>query len=388
MSMRSQVRSLACLILAGVSCCLMGSPFLAADEFSEPTALDQPWESIDLAIVLDTSGSMDKLIDAARLKLWEIVHDLTLLEPTPRLRVALLTFGNNRNISRPGWISVETGLTEDLDLVSERLFGLTSEGGTEYVGRALKTALDELDWTPSNDALKMIFIAGNEDAGQDKEVDLQEMGHIAWQEGIRVHPIFCGRERQNGAESWAEMAEILNAELSIIDHKHGTVVVKTPYDKELAELSESISRTYIPLGEEGMQLYENRRAQDRNARKISQAAAAGRAEIKTSPLFSTRWDLVDALAAGVITLEQLDEAELPQELAYLAPEERVVYIEDMQIRRQELRRRIRELSQERRRHVAEQISAKGLDDSRSFDAVLRREIREQLEASGWEPPQQ
>jgi len=97
---------------------------------------------------------------------------------------------------------------------------------------------------------------------------------------------------------------------------------------------------------------------------------------------------VDALAAGVITLEQLDEAELSEELAYLAPEERAVYIEDMQIRREELRQRIQELSQERRRHVATKIRAQGLDDSRSFDAVLRQKIREQLEASGWEPPEQ
>jgi hypothetical protein len=384
---RTGARWLTLVVIAAIAC-LPVSPALAAEDFRQPDALDQPWESIDLAIILDTSGSMDKLIDAARLKLWEIVHDLTLLEPTPKLRVALMTFGNNKNRSRPGWISVETGLTQDLDLVSERLFGLTSQGGTEYVGRALKIALDELEWTPSDEALKMIFIAGNEDALQDQEVDLLEMGYISRQDGILVHPIFCGHEKGNGAESWVQLAETLDAELSIIDHRRGTVVVKTPYDAELAELSEEISATYIPLGEQGVERQKNRRTQDRNARKLSQSAAAGRAEIKTSPLFTSRWDLVDALAAGVIRLEDLDESRLPDYLAAMTPDERAVYIEDMQFQREELRQRIRDLSRERRRHVSEQVSAKGLDDSRSFDAVLRQKIREQLEAKGWEPPEE
>jgi hypothetical protein len=36
------------------------------------------------AICLDTSGSMDGLIDAARQKIWSIVNDLALATPTPR----------------------------------------------------------------------------------------------------------------------------------------------------------------------------------------------------------------------------------------------------------------------------------------------------------------
>ena len=59
---------------------------------------------------LDTSGSMEYLIDAERLNLWAIVHDLTLLEPTPTLRVALLTFCNFKDHRDAGWVRVETDL--------------------------------------------------------------------------------------------------------------------------------------------------------------------------------------------------------------------------------------------------------------------------------------
>ena len=58
-------------------------------EVTEPWEPDQPGQAIDVAIALDVSGSMKPLADAARLKLWEIVQELTLYEPAPALRVAL-----------------------------------------------------------------------------------------------------------------------------------------------------------------------------------------------------------------------------------------------------------------------------------------------------------
>src|SRR3990170_6863274 len=72
--------------------------------------------AIDVAICLDTSNSMDDVLDAARLNLWEIVNDLATAQPTPRLRVALLSYGSSANERDAGWVRVETPLTQDLDL--------------------------------------------------------------------------------------------------------------------------------------------------------------------------------------------------------------------------------------------------------------------------------
>ena len=84
---------------------------------------------------------MDGLIDSAKQKLWAVVNDLALAEPSPRLEVALLTFGNDgHNAASPGWVHVQTPFTDDLDVVSERLFALRTNGGTEYVGRVLSRA--------------------------------------------------------------------------------------------------------------------------------------------------------------------------------------------------------------------------------------------------------
>src|SRR5262249_7812308 len=99
-----------------------------------PAALTAPaTRAVDLAICLDTRGSVDGLFAAARQKLWSIVNDRALAKPAPKLRVALLTYGNNGHDPEVGWVKVDVGLTDDLDRVSQELFALRTNGGTEYV---------------------------------------------------------------------------------------------------------------------------------------------------------------------------------------------------------------------------------------------------------------
>ena len=78
---------------------------------------------------------------------------------------------------------------------------------------------------------------------------------------------------------------------------------------------------------------------------------------------------------------------LPAVLIEMSPEERELYVEEMQFRREELRQQIQDVSRHRRRYVSEQMKVRGLDDSLAFDAVVRRRIREQLEEKGWVPPE-
>ena len=132
----------------------------------EPWNPDRPWEVIDLANVLDTSGSMESLIDATRFALWELLEDAVQLEPMPTLRTALVSYGNLDYSARSGRVWVDTDFTRDFDRLSERLFSLTTgKGGAEYVARALKVALEGLTWTSSEEALQLILIAGNPSRG-------------------------------------------------------------------------------------------------------------------------------------------------------------------------------------------------------------------------------
>ena len=82
--------------------------------------------TIQVAILLDTSSSMDGLIDQAKSRLWNIVNTLTTLKyngKAPKIEIALYEYGND-GISDKNWIRKVTPLTQDLDLISEKLFAL------------------------------------------------------------------------------------------------------------------------------------------------------------------------------------------------------------------------------------------------------------------------
>ena len=120
---------------------------------------------IKVALLLDTSNSMDGLIDQAKAQLWEIVNELSYAKcknERPNLQIALFEYGNDRLTEKAGFVRKILGFTEDLDEVSKELFSLTTNGGSEYCGTVIQQSLDKLDWGNDADDLKMLFIAGNE----------------------------------------------------------------------------------------------------------------------------------------------------------------------------------------------------------------------------------
>ena len=96
----------------------------------------QSGKSIRVALLLDTSSSMSGLIEQAKSQLWKIVNELGSLQHTegeaPRLMISLYEYGNDGLSARQGYIRQLLPFTTDMDLVSEKLFTLTTNGGNEY----------------------------------------------------------------------------------------------------------------------------------------------------------------------------------------------------------------------------------------------------------------
>jgi hypothetical protein len=107
-----------------------------ADELAENEKAETPFagvrSAVDVAILLDTSNSMDGLIDQARSQLWTIVQQFARAEKegkTPELRVTIFEYGNSGLPASEGYIRQVVQLTDDLDKVSEALFALKTNGG-------------------------------------------------------------------------------------------------------------------------------------------------------------------------------------------------------------------------------------------------------------------
>jgi len=120
----------------------------------EPQITVSKDNKIQVALLLDTSNSMDGLIDQAKSRLWNIVNTLTTLKyngQAPQVEIALYEYGND-GLKDENYFRQVTPLTQDLDLVSEKLFALRTNGGSEYCGAVIRDASTNLKWDSNEKA--------------------------------------------------------------------------------------------------------------------------------------------------------------------------------------------------------------------------------------------
>lgn len=348
-----------------------------------PKPLPAERKPIDLVLCLDTSGSMQGLIHAARTKMWEVVNELALAKPMPRLRVALLTYGSPGN-DETGHVVMQTDLTEDLDKVSERLFAMQTNGGDEFVGRVVRHALDRLTWSGGN-AARILFVAGNESADQDRVAPFRDVVKAAADRGIRVNSIYCGNPDDGEAPGWREVASIGRGRFASIDHNQGTVAVATPFDAELERLSREVNSTYVGYGRRAEEGLARQKAQDENATNAAPGAAAGRAQSKASGLYdNSGWDLVDKSEEKDFDISKVPETDLPEEMRKMDLEAKKAYIAKKKAERADMQAKIKDLGAQRVAFIADEIKKKGLDDGKALDRAVRDAVREQAAEKGFE----
>ncbi|MBE7448157.1 MAG: VWA domain-containing protein [Kofleriaceae bacterium] len=180
-----------------------------------PIALAEPVrdtvvDTVQIALILDTSSSMDSLINQARSHLWKMVDDLGRMTRVVdgkvrgvRVEIALYEYGNSSVPATDGYIRQVLPLSGDLDLVSEKLHGLFTNGGSEYAGQAIVTAVTSLEWSSDPSALRFIFLAGNESFDQGPIAAAAAMKQ-AGDKDITVQLIHAGGEGRAGGRprSW------------------------------------------------------------------------------------------------------------------------------------------------------------------------------------------
>lgn len=344
-------------------------------------------QTIDLAICLDTSGSMNGLIDAARTKIWDIVSDLARATPAPKLRVAVLQYGNDGLNAENGWVNVETDFTDNLDVVSQKLFGLTTNGGTELVGRVVDKATTSLAWSDAASSLRILVVAGNESADQDQTIPYRDASKRAIEKTILVNAIYCGAPTDEAAPAWKDVAILADGHFATIDQNNGTVVVATPYDTELVELSGKLNETYIGYGSAAQWNATNQVAQDFNASNSSSAAAAQRCVTKGGGLYDNRgWDLVDACKDAAFKLGEVKDEDLPEAIRGKTLAEKQAYVDAKAKERETIQARVKELGDLRSAFVAAEIAKRQGSDHSSFDRAIRDAIRAQATARGFTFP--
>lgn len=313
---------------------------------------------IQVAILLDTSNSMDGLIEQAKSRLWNIVNTLTTLKykgKTPAIQIALYEYGNDNIPASKKHIRLVTPLTSDLDLISEKLFALTTNGGEEYCGAVIAEAVKALEWDMREADMKLIYIAGNEPFTQGT-INYKTAISGALEKAIYINTIHCGGDDWGDSNSWRDAAVRGKGKFFNINHDAKVRYYETPYDAQISTCNEKLNDTYISYGSMGVVKKENQLKQDVNAQSISAANYTERAVSKTKQVYDNKsWDLVDKAKESATALDEVQVSELPAELQNKSKQEIKAIVAQKEAERTNLQKEISDLAKKRQAYIDEQM---------------------------------
>ncbi len=339
-------------------------------------------KKIKIALLLDTSNSMDGLIEQAKSQLWTIVNELSKAscpdDSKPALEIALYEYGNDWLTPAEGYIRMVTPLTNDLDKISEDLFKLTTYGGSEFCGHVIQTSLNQLAWGTSNEDLQVIFIAGNEPFTQGT-IDYRKACANAKNKNVVVNTIYCGNFDAGISELWKNGADLTGGAYMSIDQNRKTVYLESPYDDQISNLNIHLNNTYIYYGQKGIEQKEKQRAQDLNSEKYGKQNSVNRTISKSSHMYeNSGWDLVDAKKQNK-DISKVEKEYLPKELQGMTTDELNSYIARKEKERSEITRQINDLKVKRESYLKEK-SKEQAGDLQTLDNAMLKAVRDQAKS--------
>ena len=384
--MHTQYRLNKGLLLGGLAAMMTAGGF-SHELVPDPAKPADDQAKVQLAILLDTSGSMSGLIEQTKTQLWRIVNtfiDAKQNGKIPFVEVALYEYGNDGLNGENHWVRRIQPLTRDLDKVSEELFSLRTNGGSEFCGAVIQRAMLDLKWDSSPNVYKAIFVAGNEPFTQGP-VEAAQSCKDAVAKGIIVNTIHCGSEQDGINGGWKSGAVLADGRFLVINHNRAVVHIDAPQDAEIVKLNAELNKTYIPIGKAGQIRGAAQVGQDANAEENKSSGAMVQRVVSkaSSNYWNANWDLVDACKVKGFKWAELKEEELPEEMRSLNNEERKNYVATKQKERDEIQVKIQELNKKREVFVTNKRKEMSEGGEDTLDQVVVRTVREQASKKGY-----
>lgn len=163
-------------------------------------------QTIDIAFVLDTTGSMSEEIIAMRDTLAKIANQLKSLNVKPR--VGLVEYRDRGD----EFVTRTTQMTTNLEGLSTRIAGLSANGGgdtPEHVNEAIRVAIDRLKWKPGSVA-RLVFLIGDAPPHLDYQGDSGYTDAVkqANHHGIQIYTIAASGMDRTGQVVFRQIAQL------------------------------------------------------------------------------------------------------------------------------------------------------------------------------------
>ncbi|HTG04940.1 MAG TPA: vWA domain-containing protein [Bradyrhizobium sp.] len=347
------------------------------------TAIAKP--AVEVAFVLDTTGSMGGLIEGAKRKTWSIATAIVDSNPDADIRMGLVAY---RDIG-DDYVTRTFDLTTDIQDLYANLLELKARGGGDWpesVNEALDVAVNKLRWTQASDVRRIVFLVGDAPPHMDYAQDTKYPTTlaVAKQKDIIVNAVLAGDARDT-ERVWRDIAQSGNGRFIPIPQDGGQIVIiETPYDDDIIILQKEINGTVIPYGSRALQKHT-----EDKARQLSQVAAAAPSQASemasylnkrarvSSEAVTGHGDLVSDVAAGRQKLAAVKDDELPDNLRALKPEQRMDELDKQMKQRNALNQKLSALVAKRDKFVAEQRD-KAPPKASSFDRVVEDTLKAQI----------
>jgi Mg-chelatase subunit ChlD len=339
---------------------------------------------LEMVFVIDTTGSMGGLLDAAKQRIWGIVNGV-IREHHSSVRIGLVAYRDRGD----AYVTQILPLTEDLDKVYMTLMDYQAAGGgdgPEDVRTALAESLYEIPWSEAGSGVsRIIFLVGDAPPHEDYDntVDTLTTAANAAQTGIIVNTIQCGFSGET-KRSWEAIAAHGQGQYFAIRADGGVQAITTPYDEQLSDLARKLSATILPYGfgagaeGEAKRTEVAMKAEAVEARVASSAPSAAKAERAINKAISSDayiGDLLQQIENGSVTLETMDQAQLPADLRGMRPYEQRQEIERRLAFRSDLRHQILLLWKQRDAFI--EAERKKISND-GFDVVVAKALQEQM----------
>ena len=351
---------------------------LLSHAFAKPT--------VEVAFVLDTTGSMGGLIEGAKRKIWSIATAIVDANPDADIRIGLVAY---RDIG-DDYVTKTFDLTPDIQDIYGNLLALNARGGGDWpesVNEALDVAVNKLQWGKGNDTRRIVFLVGDAPPHMDYAQDIKYPVTlaVAKQRDILVNTVQAGAARDT-ERVWQDIAQLGNGRYIPIPQDGGEVVViETPFDDDIIILQRDINRTVIPYGPPKLQ----KRTEDKTRQLATVAAAAPAAASDMASYLNKRartsseavtgeGDLVSDISSGRGKLASLKDEYLPDTLKNLTPEKRQAELDKQMQARKALNDKLTALVQKRDSFIAEKRKTETPKKASSFDRVVEDTLKAQV----------
>ena len=163
---------------------------------------------LDVAFLLDATGSMGDEIGAVKEKIREMISEIALGDPAPDVRFGIVVYRDRGD----EFVTRTFDLTRDIDRIVDNLGEIEANGGGDYAesfNEGLHVAVQELNWELEKLVPKLVFIIADAPPHMDYSDDYDYRREIdaAQDRGIAIHAIGASGLDREGEAIFREVAE-------------------------------------------------------------------------------------------------------------------------------------------------------------------------------------